>query len=202
MSLVSSTVWASPISPEGVRNLALTRKRSPGRQRPVSFASQACVAEEDTTSTECTSNGGDYQGDGTVCDPNQCICGDLDGDGDVDDFDFQAFLATFGRSLGDGSGLYNPDADFDGLSRPPRAEGDMARARLRRVLGQVVQGAVQLVAVPVQLQAAIHLVFDFQRHGAGAVQRHGDVVDQRRQGKRLPPRRRLFVADVGQRVAA
>ena len=45
---------------------------------------------------------------------NPIPCGDLDLDGDVDDNDFQLFLSTFGRSLGDGSGLYIPHADFDG----------------------------------------------------------------------------------------
>jgi uncharacterized repeat protein (TIGR01451 family) len=62
---------------------------------------------------ECVDAGGLYEGDYTVCDPSPCICGDLDGDQDVDDRDFQKFLAAFGRSLGDGSGLFNPEADFD-----------------------------------------------------------------------------------------
>ncbi len=63
---------------------------------------------------DCRFAAGEYLGDDTTCDPNPCICGDLDGDNDVDDWDYQVFMASFGRRLGDGSGLYNPDADFNG----------------------------------------------------------------------------------------
>ncbi len=75
-----------------------------------------CDGSSCTVDTEdgCIASGGTYQGDDTTCDPSPCICGDLDGDRDVGGQDFQMFLASFGRSLGDGSGLFNPAADFDG----------------------------------------------------------------------------------------
>ena len=46
--------------------------------------------------------------------PDECepLCGDLDGDGDVDADDYWAFLDAFGTCVGDPN--YNPDADFDG----------------------------------------------------------------------------------------
>ena len=46
---------------------------------------------------------------GSVCDATP---GDLDGDNDVDEDDYNLFMATYGRGLGDPD--YNADADYDG----------------------------------------------------------------------------------------
>jgi len=43
--------------------------------------------------------------------PPPSIPGDLDGDGNIDMADFQAFQATFGRC--EGQPGYNPKANFD-----------------------------------------------------------------------------------------
>lgn len=39
------------------------------------------------------------------------LCGDLDGDLDIDNDDYNLFIAAYGSSLGDIN--FNPDADFD-----------------------------------------------------------------------------------------
>ena len=45
-----------------------------------------------------------------ACDP----CGDLDGDGDVDDADLTVFLASFSQSIGDSGYAHQTDFDHDG----------------------------------------------------------------------------------------
>lgn len=45
-----------------------------------------------------------------ACDP----CGDLDGDGDVDDADLTVFLASFSQSVGDSGYVHQTDFDHDG----------------------------------------------------------------------------------------
>jgi hypothetical protein len=52
----------------------------------------------------------DFDGNGI---PDECpVCGDLTGEGQVDDADFATFLAAYGRSQGEPQ--YNPACDLDG----------------------------------------------------------------------------------------
>ncbi len=67
------------------------------------------------TQADCAIAGGSFLGITSACVPGACVpacSGDVDGDGDVDVFDFADLAEAFGSSSGGAS--YNPDADLNG----------------------------------------------------------------------------------------
>ncbi len=79
------------------------------------------------TETACIALNGDYQGDGTSCDPNPCLCpGDMNCDGVVGFDDINLFVAALGYPGGVGwpftcpwlNGDCNGDSDvsFDDIN--------------------------------------------------------------------------------------
>ncbi len=71
------------------------------------------------TSQGCAEQSGDYQGDGTSCDPDPCVCGDcptdVNDDGETGPFDLAFLLGNWGPFGPDAQCL---DANFDDIIGP------------------------------------------------------------------------------------